>query len=103
MSQMFANAVINEETGQSLEYWHLIQDSKYQKTWATSCERQCPKIKSQLMPDLCVTCTHKRQRNTEHKSRWEETSSNIKERYTPPPQIWAWPSSCSIVASFLYT
>eukprot|EP00957_Ditylum_brightwellii_P124036 9454998-Ditylum_brightwellii.AAC.1 len=37
MSQMFANAVIDDKTGQSLEYRHLIQDPKYQKIWATSC------------------------------------------------------------------
>eukprot|EP00957_Ditylum_brightwellii_P020398 1538424-Ditylum_brightwellii.AAC.1 len=37
MSQMFANAVIDEETGQPLDYRYLIQDPKYQKIWATSC------------------------------------------------------------------
>eukprot|EP00957_Ditylum_brightwellii_P055968 4241198-Ditylum_brightwellii.AAC.1 len=36
-------------------------------------EKQCPKIKGQLMPDLCVTYAHKRQKNTEHESWWEET------------------------------
>eukprot|EP00957_Ditylum_brightwellii_P114440 8724927-Ditylum_brightwellii.AAC.1 len=37
MAQLFANAVVDKETSQSLEYWYLIQDPKYQKIWATSC------------------------------------------------------------------
>ena len=32
----FANAIIDEETGKSLEYQYLVQMEKYQDTWTTS-------------------------------------------------------------------
>eukprot|EP00957_Ditylum_brightwellii_P009149 692015-Ditylum_brightwellii.AAC.1 len=40
LTQLLANAVIDEETGRSLEYRHLIKDSKYQKVWVTLCANE---------------------------------------------------------------
>jgi hypothetical protein len=47
----FANAVLDNETGDLLEYWHLIKHSKYRDTWSKSFETeiQCLATTTQMI------------------------------------------------------
>jgi len=52
----FAGAIIDDETGKSLEYWNLMKSDKYQKLWSISLANEIGRL-AQGIHDIKCTDT----------------------------------------------